>query len=132
MKGFVDQIDEIDTLAQSWPGFVAQPTPPDEGQIYTGNTLVNISIWESVENLREFTYTSRHTDVLERRAEWFVQSELPNYALYWASSGSVPLEVEIKRRFDYLHLHGATPFAFNFDKTFMVEEMVDYINQGKG
>lgn len=129
MKGFVDQIDEIDTLAQGWPGFIAQPTPPDEGKIFTGNTLVNISIWDSVENLSEFSYTSRHADVLARRAEWFFQSELPNYVLYWAPSGSVPLEEEIKRRFDHLHLHGATPFAFVFEKTFTVEEMLDYINE---
>lgn len=44
MKRFVDQIDEIDALAQFWPGFVSQPTPPDDGSIYKGNTLVNVSI----------------------------------------------------------------------------------------
>ena len=49
MKGFVDRIDEIDALAQSWPGFVAQPTLLDKGLIYTENTLVNVSIWDSVE-----------------------------------------------------------------------------------
>lgn len=131
MKGFVDQIDEIDTLAQNWQGFISQPTPPDEGEIYTGDTLVNISIWDSVENLREFTYTGKHADALDRRAEWFVQSEGPNYVLYWAPSGSVPLEEEIKRRFDHLVQCGATPFAFNFDKTFTVEDMLDYLNQEK-
>lgn len=132
MKGFVDQIDEIDSLAQNWPGFIAQPTPPDDGQIFTGNTLVNLSIWDSVENLKEFTYTSRHADALEKRAEWFVQSEAPNYVLYWAPSGKMPLEVEIKQRIDHLHLHGATPYAFTFDETFTVEEMLDYIKQGNG
>ena len=131
MNGFVNQIDEIDSLAQGWPGFIAQPTPPDEGQIFTGYTLVNISIWDSVENLREFTYKSRHAGELERRAEWFIQTEAPNYLLYWAPSGSVPLEEEIKRRFDHLYLYGATPFAFTFDETFTVEEMLDYTNQGK-
>ena len=129
MKGFVDQIDELDALAQSWPGFIAQPALPDEGLIYPGNVLVNVSIWTSVDNLREFTYESRHADALRLRADWFFQSELPNYVLYWAPVGEVPTEVEIKRRFDYLYEHGATPFAFNFDKSFTVDEMVFFSNE---
>jgi hypothetical protein len=132
MKDFVERIDEIDTLAQSWSGFVAQPTLPDEGQIFTGNTLVNVSIWDSVENLREFTYASKHEDALEILADWFLQSELPNYVLYWAPVGEVPTEVEIKQRFDHLHLHGATPFAFSFEHPFTVEEMLDYDDQLEG
>ena len=126
MKGFVDRIAEIDKLAQGWPGFIAQPTPPDEGSIYPENMLVNASIWESEDALRKFTYESHHVEVFMRRTEWFFQSELPNYVLYWAPVGEVPIEVEIKRRFDYLHRHGATPFAFNFDKSFTIEEMLDY------
>ena len=128
MKGFVDRIDELDALAQSWPGYIDQPTPTDEGSIYPENMLV-ISIWESIEPLREFTYDSRHADALKSRAEWFHQSELPNYVLYWAPVGGVPTEVEIKRRFDYLYEHGATPFAFNFDKSFTVDEMVVFSNE---
>jgi hypothetical protein len=130
MKGFVDRIGEIDALAQSWPGFIAQPTPPDEGQIYPGNMLVNVSIWETVDTLRDFTYASRHAEALKMRAEWFVHSDLPNYLLYWALSGQMPTEVEIQRRFDYLHQHGATPFAFSFKHPFSVEEMLDYQFQG--
>jgi len=132
MKGFVDRIDEIDGLAQSRPGFVSQPELPDEGRIYTGNTLVNVSIWESVEDLRQFTYASRHADILKMRAEWFVQSEAPNYVLYWGSAEEVPTEVEIKRRFDYLHQRAATPFAFSFKHTFSLEEMLDYTYEEQG
>ena len=43
MGGFVNRIDEIDNLAQVTPGFEAQPTPPDEGTVfsskYTGQSL---------------------------------------------------------------------------------------------
>lgn len=126
MKGFVDRIGELDALAQSWPGFIAQPALPDAGFIYPGNVLVNVSIWTSVDNLREFTYESRHAEALRMRADWFFKSELPNYVLYWAPAGTVPTEVEIKRRFDYLHRHGATPFAFDFDNPFTLEESLDY------
>ena len=53
MAGFVDLADEIDILAQNSPGFVAQPTPPDEGQVFTGRVLLNISI----PRYREFFHT---------------------------------------------------------------------------
>lgn len=129
MKGFVDRIEEIDGIAHKWPGFISQPTPPDEGSIYPENILVNVSIWETVEKLREFTYESRHAEVLGMRADWFHQSDLPNYVLYWAPAPELPTEGEIKRRFDYLHQHGATPFAFNFAKTFTVKEMLNYSGQ---
>lgn len=129
MNDFVDRLDEIDALAQGWPGFIAQPELPDEGLIYTEPTLLNVSIWESIENLRQFTYSSKHAGLLERRAEWFVQSDLSAYVLYWSPAGEVPWEEEIKRRFEYLHFHGATPFAFTFDEPDTVEDMLEFIRE---
>lgn len=55
MAGFVQQVDQIDELAQAAPGFVAQPMPKEAGLIYTGRSLLNLSIWESVDSLEHFT-----------------------------------------------------------------------------
>jgi hypothetical protein len=126
MKGFVDRIDEIDALAQGWPGFIAQPALPDEGLIYPQSTLLNVSIWESIENLREFTYTSEHADMLKRRAQWFVQSDRPAYVLYWSPAGEAPSEKEIKQRFEHLQQKGSTPYAFTFDEPYTIEEMLEF------
>jgi hypothetical protein len=52
----VARIEEIDALAQKSPGFVAQPTPADEGAVYKDDVLLNMSIWESVKSLRELTW----------------------------------------------------------------------------
>src|ERR1022692_876929 len=83
MTGFVSQVDEINSLARSAPGFVAQPTPPDEGAVYTAPLLLNISIWESIESLDAFTHQGKHAEALGRREEWFEQdSAIPKYALY--------------------------------------------------
>ena len=131
MKGFAERIDEIDALAQSWPGFIAQPALPDEGLIYNEPTLVNVSVWDSVENLKEFTYSSRHADFLKRRAEWFIQSDLPAYVLFWSPAGKGPTEAEIKQRHEHLQQYGATPYAFTFDENYTVEEMVEFTGEGK-
>jgi hypothetical protein len=50
MAGFMARIEEIDALAQNSPGSVAQPTPADEGVAYKDDVLLNMSIWESVED----------------------------------------------------------------------------------
>jgi hypothetical protein len=129
MKEFVDHLDEIDALAQSWPGFVAQPTLPDEGEVYREPFLLNVSIWESVDSLREFTYTSRHSELSDRRVEWFVQLGRPSYVLYWSTVGLLPSEREIRRRLEHLEQHGPTPLAFTFERPFTVQEMLDYSPQ---
>ena len=33
--------------------------------------IVNMSVWQSVEALRNFVYRSDHVDVMRRRREWF-------------------------------------------------------------
>ena len=126
MADFVAMADEIDALAHASPGFVAQPTPPDEGAVFRGKTLLNLSIWESVESLDLFTHHGEHARVLERRAEWFEQREGPNYVLYWAVAGHIPTEAEVKRRLDHLAKHGPTPLAFTFGERFTIEEALGY------
>ena len=124
MADFVAMADKIDALARSSPGFIAQPTPPDEGAVYKGRVLLNLSIWESVESLELFTYSGRHELALTRRAEWFTQLPKPNYVLFWMPAGEVPTEKEITRRIRHLRDHGPTPFAFNFDQRFTEHEML--------
>jgi hypothetical protein len=126
MADFVNQVDEINVLAQESPAFVAQPTPKDEGQVFTGRALLNLSVWESVESLDRFTHDGQHALALERRAEWFEQHDGPNYVLYWVAAGNIPTEAEVKQRIEYLGKHGPTPFAFKFEQRFTVEEMLAF------
>src|SRR5260370_32870123 len=116
---FVSQIDEINSLARSAAGFVAQPTLPDEGAVYTAPFLLNVSIWESIESLEAFTHQGKHAAVLERRGECFEQQGTsPNYVLYWIPKGHLVTEKEIKERLAYLGQHGPTPNAFTFKQPF--------------
>jgi hypothetical protein len=125
MADFVAGVDEIDALAQASPGFVSQPTSADEGTVYTGHSMLNLSIWEAVEDLERFTYGSQHGRMLERRAEWFHQDARPNYVLFWFPEGQVPTEREVQARIEHLAASGATPHAFTFDQRFSVQEMLD-------
>jgi hypothetical protein len=73
MADFVAQVEEINALARSAAGFIAQPTLPDEGSVYRALLLLNVSIWESMESLDAFTHQGKHAAALERRGEWFEQ-----------------------------------------------------------
>jgi hypothetical protein len=125
MAGFVSQVEEINALARGAVGFVAQPTLPDEGAIYTAPFLLNVSVWESVESLDAFTHQGKHASALERREEWFHQGTSPGYVLYWIPKGQVVTEKQVKERLDYLRKYGATPHAFTFAQPFTSSQMVD-------
>src|SRR6266851_5931092 len=119
MAGFVAQVEEINSLARGASGFVAQPTLPDEGAVYTAPLLLNVSIWESIESLDAFTHQGKHAAALERRGEWFQQEETsPNYVLYWIPKGHIVTEKEIKERLDHLGKYGPTPYAFTLKQPF--------------
>jgi hypothetical protein len=127
MADFIAQVDAIDALAKASPGFVALPTPPDEGEVYSEPQLLNLSLWQSVESLEQFTYGGKHARALARRAEWFEQHPGPNYVLFWIPNGEIPSEAEVKRRIEHLASHGPTPYAFTFERPFTVQDMLDAV-----
>ncbi len=82
---FVAQLDPVNALADSAPGFVWR-LQSDSGNAtdipYSDDPLVivNMSVWESMEALRDFAYRSDHIRVFRDRAKWFEKAEKPNYA----------------------------------------------------
>jgi len=129
MSGFVEQLDTINALADSTPGFVwrlqtaegnaTALRPYDDDLI-----LVNLSLWASLSDLSAFVYKSGHRSVLQRRSQWFQRFDGPYTALWWVPCGHIPSVEEAKQRLDYLRAHGETPYAFSFKKPFPAPEDV--------
>jgi hypothetical protein len=121
LADFVTQLPEINALADGAPGFVWRMVD-DEGADSTGLRpdtgddllLVNCSVWESVEALRDFTYRSDHLRVLSRRREWFQRLLEPHLALWWVPAGHRPSVAEAMERVALLRAHGSGPQAFTF------------------
>ena len=80
--------------------------------------LVNLSVWESVETLRAFTYRSDHVVPFRRRAAWFEPHTEPHLVLWWVPAGHLPGVAEAIDRLAYLRRHGPTARAFTFSRTF--------------
>ena len=120
---FIAQLDEINAIADSAPGFVwrlqsssgnATDVPYNDDPF----VLVNMSVWESAEFLRDYVYASRHIDLLRDRAKWFEKMEKPHYCLWWIPAGHIPTVAEGRERLEHYQTHGPTPFSFWFGKQF--------------
>ena len=121
--GFVSQLDSINALADSAPGFVwrlqsaggnATDVPYNDDPF----VLVNMSVWESLESLRGYVYTSRHIEVFRERAKWFEKMDKPNYCLWWVPAGHIPTVAEGRERLGHYRAHGPTAYSFWFHKHF--------------
>lgn len=122
MKDFVDQLDEVNALAEESKGFIWRLK--DDANNATGikafdddQIIVNMSVWETVEDLEAFVYNGRHLDVLKRRKEWFSRLKM-FLALWWIPAGSIPTIEEAKNRLLHLEQNGPSAFAFDFKKRF--------------
>ena len=123
LVGFVEMLDPINAIADVAPGFVWR-LQTDEGNATSIHAfdddliLVNMSVWESVEELNAFVYRSRHFEVYRRRREWTEHMEQAYLALWWIPAGTIPTVEEGKRRLDLLIERGPTPEAFTITKPF--------------
>ncbi|MEL6923189.1 MAG: DUF3291 domain-containing protein [Bacteroidota bacterium] len=123
MHGFASRLDEINALAEAHEGFVWRLQ--DESGNATGILeyedpfqLVNMSVWESVETLKQYTYQSMHRELLRDRKQWFHAMQEMHYVLWWVPTGHRPTVAEAKERLALLQRLGSTAEAFDFKKPF--------------
>jgi Domain of unknown function (DUF3291) len=123
MADFVNNLDRINALADSSDGFVwrlqgegndaTSLRPFDDDFI-----IVNMSVWENLESLKNYVYKSAHTDILKRRAEWFENVQEAMVVMWWIPAGHIPTVTESKERLEHLRQHGSSAFAFSFREAF--------------
>jgi GNAT superfamily N-acetyltransferase len=115
---FMEALDRINAIADRAPGFVWR-LQTDEGnatdiQIFPNPLeLVNMSVWETVEALKDYVYQSDHVDFFRRRTEWF-EADAKRVALWHVAAGSIPELDDAVRRVEFLAVRGASPYAFGF------------------
>jgi hypothetical protein len=76
MAGFVARLDEINTLADRSPGFVWRLQNSEGNATYLrpyndDRILFNMSVWETVDALRDYVYRTAHAELLRQRHAWF-------------------------------------------------------------
>jgi hypothetical protein len=112
LADFVAGLDPVNAVADSAPGFVWRLQTEDGNDGAEGGILVNMSVWESVEDLAAYVYGPAHRAVLRRRREWFEQMTVAYTALWWVPRGHLPTLAEAEDRVRHLRAHGPTAHAF--------------------
>lgn len=118
---FVAALDRINALAEASPGFVwrLQSDSGNATDIRVENDpmlIVNLSVWDSIETLFEFTYRTAHSSILSRRRDWFEKMEAAHLVLWWIPAGHLPGLAEALDRLERLRREGPTPEAFTFKR----------------
>lgn len=116
---FVAQLDPINALAEQSAGFVWR-LKDDSGNA-TGISpfgddfmIVNMSVWENHDVLKDFVFRTAHAHVMRDRAKWFEKHLTPYMVLWWIPEGHIPTVEEAQERLTHLQQHGDSPYAFTF------------------
>ena len=123
MKEFCDFIAPINKLAEESPGFIWRYADGADVQENAADPpfgdnmiVINISVWESVETLREFTYKTVHSYFLRKRGRWFTGLDHPHLACWWVAPGTEPTVAEAVARLRTLEREGVGEEAFTLSQ----------------
>jgi hypothetical protein len=123
LADFMAALDRINALAESSPGFVwrLQSASGNATDILVSDdpqSLINMSVWSSLESLFTFVYRSGHTEVMKRRREWFERPTAAYQVLWWVPAGHVPGIDEALERLSQLRREGPAAQAFTFSQRY--------------
>ncbi|MEP5340254.1 MAG: DUF3291 domain-containing protein [Algibacter sp.] len=130
MQDFVNNLDRMNALADNHEGFIWRLKDEDKdlaAEVFQDNTLIiNMSVWENIETLFDYTYKSDHIEIFKRKKEWFSKMKIMHMAFWYIPEGYEPTFQDAKDRLDYIDKHGDTPYAFGFKKKFSKEDTINY------
>lgn len=117
LADFVAELDRINALAEQSSGFVWRLISDDDAEPdteFASDIIVNMSVWESVEQLHSYVYRTAHAQIMSRRKEWFSLMKESYSVLWWVEQGHRPTTHEARVKLDLLRANGASADAFTF------------------
>jgi hypothetical protein len=133
---FYAALDAINAVADRAPGFVWR-LQTEEGdatslRVFDADTwLINMSVWESIEALYQYTYYSEHASVYRRRAEWTNKLPTMHMALWYIPAGTTPALEDGKSALDRINAVGPTPLAFTFRQRYTTQQYLEFLALNK-
>ena len=116
---FVDNLEHVNALGERSPGYVwrLQTDAGDATAVRAFDdplTILNLTVWTSVEALGDFAYRSGHLAFLRRKREWFERAVEAHLVMWWVPAGHLPTVEEALGRLEDLRTNGASARAFTF------------------
>ena len=120
MTDFYSNLARVNALAERMPGFVWR-LKNESGESAVGLTwpgdptmAVNLTVWESAEDLGRFVFQTVHRNIYARKHEFFEMPKQTTVAMWWIAAGHIPTLDEAKERLDHLIANGPSEFAFGW------------------
>jgi hypothetical protein len=121
MAEFMGQLDAVNALAERSPGFVWRLK--DDASNNATNILVsadphfliNMSVWETAEQLEHFVWNTVHKRIYQKKGNWFAPMATPHFVMWWISAGHTPTHQEALERLGHLTQHGPSDHAFGWE-----------------
>lgn len=119
MEGFVNNLDRINDLAEKMDGYVWRyegelDNPRMMMRLFGANSIPNMSVWETPEQLEHFVWNTVHKQIYNRKHEWFEGIQSHNLVMWWVEEGHRPSLYEASQRLKYLNENGDTDHAFSW------------------
>jgi hypothetical protein len=120
MAGFMANLDRVNAIAERSRGFVWRLTGAgnDATDLRFGDdqdTMVNMSVWETAEDLEHFVWNTVHKQIYRRKHDWFPPFGKPYFVMWPVPVGHLPTLAEARERLDHLAMHGSSDHAFGWD-----------------
>lgn len=127
IKDFVDNLEKVNAIAEASEGFVWRlkddsGNATDISVFDDTNIIVNMSVWHSVDDLKDFMFRTLHRDFMRRKGEWFDRLDEDSYVLWWVEDGHIPSLEEALERLRHIRSVGDSPYAFSFKANYSAQE----------
>ena len=119
MAEFMQNLDRINALAERSKGFVWR-LQDDSGNA-TGikrdgdpRALLNMSVWETAEDLERYVFGTVHAQFYKRGLEWFEAPDEPHFVMWTVEDGHIPDAEEALEKLEELRRHGPSEHVFGW------------------
>jgi Domain of unknown function (DUF3291) len=122
VAGFMDNLALVNAIAERAPGFLwrlkdeSNDNATDLPVTDDPRVIVNLSLWESVQTLEAFVWTTLHEKFLRKRGDWFAPWEGPHLVSWWWQEAEMPTLAQGLERLAQLAAHGPTDEAFGWQQ----------------
>ena len=119
MAEFMENLGRINALAERAKGFVWRLQGEGDGAIDIfhpdhPDTNVNLSVWETPEDLEAYVFKTVHVQFYRRKPDWFEMPSEISFVMWPVAIGHRPTVIEAFERLEYLRAHGSSEYAYGW------------------
>ena len=120
MAGFMENLDRINALAERSKGFVwrYQDESGSATQTFRENDpleLLNVSVWETAEDLEAYVFGTLHARFYARRYDWFERPSGAHFVMWPVPVGHIPGTEEALEKLEEYRRAGASKRVYGWE-----------------